>query len=91
MVRLRKILLRLADFFDVFAKLTQIHPPVVKIVLPHRRMVGEADFGQSDGDGVFRIFDRFAGCMAAERRVHVVIGGQRHAASFEFHVSSFKC
>jgi hypothetical protein len=40
---------------------------------------------------VFRIFNRLSGGMAAERRVHVIIGGQRHAASFEFQVSTFKC
>jgi hypothetical protein len=28
--------------------------------------------------------------VAAERRVHVIIGGQRHRQSFRFQVSSFK-
>jgi hypothetical protein len=40
---------------------------------------------------VFDVFLRLAARMTAERRVHVVIGGQRHALSFEFQVSSFKC
>ena len=88
---LRKIPLRLADFFDVFIQLRGIHPPVVKIVARHWRMVGEADLGQSEGNGVFCVFGRLAGGMAAERRVHVVIWRQRHGVSFEFRVSSFKC
>ena len=73
---LRKILPRLADFFDVFIQLIQIHPPVVEIVLPHRRVVGEANLRQPDGDGAFCKFDRLAGRVAAERRVHMIIGGQ---------------
>ena len=81
---LGKIPLRFADFFDVFGKLIQIHPPVVEIVLAHRRMVGEANFSQSDGGSLFCIFDRLAGCVAAERSVHMIIGGQRHASSFGF-------
>jgi hypothetical protein len=51
---------------------------------------GETDLGQPDGDGTLCIFNRLAGRVAAERRVHVIIGGQRHAASLKFQVSSFK-
>jgi len=85
-----KILLRLADLFDVFVQLNLIHPPIVKIVLPHRRMVGEADLVQSDGDSVFRILNRLAGRVAAERRVHMIIAGidMRQVSSFKFQVSS---
>ena len=43
-----KFLLRPADFGDVFIELVGAHPPVVEVVLPHRRMVGEADFRQTD-------------------------------------------
>ena len=35
----------------------------------------EADLVQSDGDSVFRILNRLAGRVAAERRVQLIIGG----------------
>ena len=46
-------------------------------------MVGETDFGQADGERVLRVFVRLADGVAAERRVHVIIGGQRHESSFK--------
>ena len=42
-------------------------------------MVGEAEFGQADGNGTRGIFARLPGRVPAERRVHVIISGQRHA------------
>ena len=89
--QLREILLRLADFPDVFVQLIGAHPPIVEIVARHRRVVGKANFIESKFKRAFCIFARLTGCVAAERRVHVVIGGQRHAVSFKFQVSSFKC
>jgi len=83
--------LRPPDFGDVFVQLIGTHPPVVKIIARHRRMIGEADFRQAKFDGAAGIIHRLAGRMAAERRVHVQIGGQRHGGSFEFQDSSFKC
>ena len=46
-------------------------------------MVGEADFGQADCNGAGGVFHRLAGRVAAERRVHVIIGGPFHALSVE--------
>jgi hypothetical protein len=54
-------------------------------------MVGEADFLESKLKRAFGVFTRLAGRVPAKRRVHVVIGRQRHAVSFKFQVSSFKC
>ena len=76
--QLRKILLRLADLGDVFVELVGVHPPVVEIVLRHRRMVGEADFRQADGQRARGVFARLAGRVPAKRRVHVIIGGPLH-------------
>jgi len=53
-------------------------------------MVGETDFRQANLHGVACIFHRFTGRMAAERRVHVIIGRQRHGRSFRLQHSSFK-
>ena len=76
--QLRKLFLRAADFGDVFVQLRKIHAPVVEIILTHRRVVGESDFRQAERDGAARVIHRLAGRVAAERRVHMIIGGQLH-------------
>ena len=76
MVRLWKILLHFADFGDVFVQFTGVHPPVVEIIPGHGRMIGEADFLETQFQGASDIFLRLAGRVAAKRRVHVIIRGQ---------------
>ena len=78
-----KFLLRQPDLGDVFIQLPVEHAPVVEVIARHRRMIGEADFCQAEFAGAACVIHRFAGRMAAERRVHVVIGGQRHGSSVE--------
>jgi hypothetical protein len=51
-------------------------------------MIGKADFREAGRDSVAGVIHRLARRVAAERRVHVVIGGQRHGGQFQ--VSSFK-
>ena len=87
---LRKGFLRPPDFGDVFIKLPVEHPPAVEILLRHRRMVGKADLRQTQRDGLAGIIHRLARRVAAERRVHVQIGRQRHGRSFKFQDSRFK-
>ena len=81
--QLRKILLHLADFGDVFIEFVGVHPPVVEIILWHRRMIREADFLESKCQRAPDIFLRLAARVAAEWRVHVIIGGQMHRLSVE--------
>ena len=70
---------RLVDFFDVQIQVALEHPPVVKIVARHRRVLGEPDLGQAKAPSLGGIFSRFALCMAAKGRVHVIIRRQIHA------------
>jgi len=77
--------LRLPDFFHILGQLIEAHAPIVKIILPHRRMIAEADLAQPQGQSLRRVGRRLAGGMAAERGVHVVIGDARrvHGAVFQ--------
>ena len=77
------VALRAAHARHVVVELIGAHPPVVEIIAPHGRMIGEADFLQSQGDGVRGVLGRLAHRVAAERRVHVVISRQRHGRSVE--------
>ncbi len=77
---MRKLLLRAAHFLDVFGEFVGVHAPFVKVVAAHGGMVGKSDFRQAERDGAGGIFDRLAACMMAKRRVHVIIGRQRHEA-----------
>ena len=72
------ITLRLADFSDVFVELIIAHAPVIKSILPHGRVVGKTDLREAEAHGVRGIFGRFAGRMATQRSVHMIISGQRH-------------
>ena len=71
---LREILLCFADFLHIFAELVEAHAPIVEIIPAHWGMVGEADFRETEFHGAFRVVHRFAGRVAAKRRVHVQIG-----------------
>ena len=57
----------------------------------HRRMVREAHLRKAQFERVLDVFLRLAGGMKAQRRVHVIICGQNHAAvsNFERPISSF--
>jgi len=76
---LRKFLLGQPDLGDVFIELASEHPPVVEIIALHGRMIGEPNFRQAEFHGAAGIFHRFACRVTTERRVHVIIGRQRHA------------
>ena len=39
---------RLVDFFDVQIQVALVHPPIVKIVARHRRVLGEPNLGQAN-------------------------------------------
>ena len=58
--QLRKILLYPADFGNVLVQFVGIHPPVIKIVLRHRRMIRKTDFLESEFQRAPDIFLRFA-------------------------------
>ena len=89
---LRVAFLREPDLGHVFIELGIAHPPVIEVVAGHGRMVGEADFRKAGGVRDARIIHGLANRMAAERRVHVQVGGKLHRrsvrlSSFRFQVS----
>jgi hypothetical protein len=75
------VALGLVDALDVAIKLVEAHAPVVEAVLTHGRMVGEADLGQADLQGVGGVEGGFARGVAAEGGVHVIIGWPGHEGS----------
>ena len=76
------ILLRAAHIPDVFVQLIEAHAPIIKVIAAHRGMVGKTDFCQTDFEGAGRVLGRLPAGMTAERGVHVIIGGPRHASTF---------
>src|SRR5258706_12992095 len=74
------IALGFANFLHVLAQLIESHPPIIEVVLAHRRMIAETNFLQPDRQRPRRILGRFAGSMAAKRRMHVIISGPAHGA-----------
>ena len=78
-LQLGEIPLGLADFFHILIQLAKTHPPIIKIVLLHRGMIREANFRQANLQRLRRILRRFAGSVAAKRRVDMVICWQSHA------------
>ena len=70
---------RLFYFLHVFIHIARQHAPIVKIVAWHGAVFGKPDFPQTQFGRLRGILGRLSHGMAAERRVHVVIGGQRHS------------
>src|SRR5436305_4637934 len=66
------------DLFDVRGQFRYLHAPVVEVVARHRTVVGKAYFFETKLSRARSQIDRLADCMAAERRVHVIVGRQSH-------------
>ena len=79
-VERRVFRLRLPHFRNIFIQLVEPHAPVVEVIPPHGRVVGEAYFRQPQLDCVRGILRRLAGRVLAERRVHVIISRKLHRA-----------
>ena len=75
----RMIAARFVDFGDVFAKVTQQHSPVIKVISRHGAVFGKSNLPQPDLHGLSGIFRRLAHRVVAERSVHVIIGRQWHS------------
>ena len=84
--KLGKVRLDLAHLPDIKIQLIEPHPPIVKIILRHGRMIGKADFCEADGHGVARIIHRFADCGACVR-----VAAHRHRFNWSNRLSSSSC
>ena len=63
---------------DVSIHIAEQHSPVVEIIARHWTVFRKSDFLQTQFDGLRRVLRRFPHRVATERRVHVIIGWQRH-------------
>src|SRR5687767_6975032 len=75
---LRMLALRAPDLLNIIIELISAHSPVIKVIAPHRRVVGESNLGQPRTQRVRSILRRLARCVTAKRCVHVIIRGQLH-------------
>ena len=89
-LELWKFFLCAADFGDVFIQLTVRHAPVIEVIAGHGRMVREANFREADFHRVPRVIHWFTRRMAAERRMHMQISGQRHGGEFRVLTRKFQ-
>ena len=71
----------LFHFAGVFGQFIGAHSPFIKIIFAHGGMVAETNLRHTRFNSARGILGRLAFGVAAEGRVHVVIGRQRHACS----------
>src|SRR5467141_2083635 len=70
---------RLGHLFHVRLKVALPHVPVIVVVADHGVVFGEPNFREAESHRLRGQLDRLARGVTTERRVHVIIGGQRHA------------
>ena len=68
----------LADLFHVFIQLIKAHPPIIKVIPAHGRVIREADLPEAELRRARGILRRLAHGVSAERRVHVIVSGPAH-------------